>query len=111
MVAWIPTFKTLLPYVTQIVSLAIPAFTTRNEAGGSQEVVHQQIQELQEAAVRNTEAVKVLASQLQKGIADIDAGAGRIEKELQQIRKMCIVAITISGMAIVLSVIALLVKI
>ena len=35
MVAWIPAFKTLLPYVTQIVSLAVPAFTMRTEAGGS----------------------------------------------------------------------------
>lgn len=74
-------------------------------------MVHQQIQELQEAAVRNTEAVKVLASQLQKGIADIDAGASRIEKELQKIRQLCVIAITISGVAIVLSVIALLVRI
>jgi hypothetical protein len=111
MVAWIPAFKTLLPYVTQIVSLAVPAFTVRSDGGGSQEVVHQQIQELQEAAVRNTEAVKVLASQLQKGIADIDAGASRIEKELQKIRQLCVIAITISGVAIVLSVIALLVRI
>ena len=111
MVAWIPAFKTLLPYVTQIVTLAVPAFTTRTEGSGSQEVVHQQIQELQEAAVRNTEAVKGLASQLQKGIADIDAGAVRIEKELHKIRQLCIIAITISGVAIVLSVVALLVKI
>jgi hypothetical protein len=108
MVAWIPAFKTLFPYVTQIVSLAVPAFTVRSDSGGSQEVVHQQIQELQEAAVRNTEAVKVLASQLQKGIADIDAGASRIEKELQKIRQLCVIAITISGVAIALSVIALL---
>lgn len=109
MVAWIPAFKTLLPYVTQIVSLAVPAFTTRSD-GRSSEVVHQQIQELQEAALRNTDAVRGLASQLQKGIADIDAGAARIQAELHKIRQLCIIAITISGIAIVLSVIALLTR-
>lgn len=110
MVAWIPAFKTILPYVTQIVSLAVPAFTTRTDNNTSQEVVHQQIHELQEAATRNTEAVKVLATQLQKGMADIDAGAGRIEKELQRIRQLCVIAITISGIAIVLAVITLLMR-
>lgn len=109
MVAWIPAFKTLLPYLTQVVSLAVPAFTSRRD-DASQEVVHQQIQELQQAATRNTEAIKVLATQLQKGITDIDAGAARIEKELQQIRRLCIVAIGISGVAIVLAVATLLIR-
>lgn len=108
MVAWIPAFKTILPYVTQIVTLAMPAFTTRTDSNGSQEVVHQQVQELQQAALRNTEAVKVLASQLEKSIANIDAGAERIEKELQRIRQLCIVAITMAGVAILLALAALL---
>lgn len=107
MVAWIPALKTLLPYVTQIVTYAVPAFTARTD-GNASEVVHKQIQELQEAAVRNAEAVRGMATQLQKGIADIDAGAARIQQELQKIRQLCVIAITVSGVAIVLSVIALL---
>lgn len=107
MVAWLPAFKTILPYVTQIVTLAVPAFTTRSDAGASQEVVSKQIAELQDAATRNTEAVKVLAAQLQKAIADIETGAARIEKELQKTRQLCVVAITVSGIAILLGIAAL----
>lgn len=107
MVAWLPAFKTILPYVTQIVSLAMPAFTKKNDTSESQEVVNQQILELQEAATRNTEAVKVLAAQLQKAITDIDAGAARIEKELQKTRQWCVAAITISGVAILLGIASL----
>jgi len=107
MAAWLPAFKTILPYVTQIVTLAVPAFTTRSDAGASQEVVSKQIAELQDAATRNTEAVKVLAAQLQKAIADIETGAARIEKELQKTRQLCVVAITVSGIAILLGIAAL----
>ncbi len=107
MVAWLPAFKTILPYVTQIVALAVPAFTVKNGADASQEVVSQQITELQNAATRNTEAVKVLAAQLQKAITDIEQGATRIEKELQRTRQLCIVAITVSGIAILLGIAAL----
>lgn len=107
MVAWLPAFKTILPYVTQIVSLAVPAFTRKDDASASQEVINQQILELQEAATRNAEAVKVLASQLQKTITDIDAGAARIERELHKTRQWCVAAITLSGVAILLGVTAL----
>jgi hypothetical protein len=107
MVTWLPAFKTILPYVTQIVTLAVPAFTTKTDAGASQEIVSKQIAELQDAATRNTEAVKVLASQLQQAIADIETGAARIEKELQKTRQLCVVAITISGIAILLGIAAL----
>jgi hypothetical protein len=107
MVAWLPAFKTILPYVTQIVTLAVPAFTTKNDAGASQEVVSKQIAELQDAATRNAEAVKVLASQLQKAITDIETGAARLEKELHKTRQLCVVAITVSGIAILLGIAAL----
>jgi hypothetical protein len=107
MVAWLPAFKTILPYVTQIVTLAVPAFTTKNDAGASQEVVSKQIAELQDAATRNAEAVKVLASQLQKAITDIETGAARLEKELHKTRQLCLVAITVSGIAILLGIAAL----
>ena len=85
----------------------MPAFTTKSDAGASQEVVSKQIAELQGAATRNTEAVKVLASQLQQAIADIETGAARIEKELQKTRQLCLVAITVSGIAILLGIAAL----
>lgn len=104
---WLPTIKSLLPYVAQVVSLAVPAFTIKSGEHASQEVINQQIRELQDASVRNTEAVKVLASQLQKAIADIDNGATRIEKELQKIRQLCLVAITLAGVAILLGLAAL----
>ena len=57
----IPILKAVAPYVAQIASIAIPAFTHRSaETGPADPVVAKQIQELQEAATHNAEAMQVL---------------------------------------------------
>jgi hypothetical protein len=96
MAAWLPALKALLPYVTQIVSAAIPAFTTRTD----KDVIPEQIRELQSAVTHNAESLKTLAAQLQQAITSIDSGAVRIEREIRIIRRLAIGAIAISLVAI-----------
>ena len=104
MAAWIPALKAILPYVTQIVTAAIPVFTTRSDQTKAAEVIPKQIQELQSAVTRNTESLKVLADQLQQVITSVDAGAIAIEREMRASKRLAILAIVVAIVAILLSI-------
>jgi len=104
MAAWIPALKAILPYVTQIVTAAIPVFTTRSEQSKAAEVIPKQIQELQSAVTHNTESLKVLADQLQQVITSVDAGALAIEREMRASKRLAILAIVVAVVAILISI-------
>jgi hypothetical protein len=100
MAAWLPALKALLPYATQIVTAAIPAFTRKT--GSAQDVIPEQIQELQGAVIHNAEAVKMLATQMQQVITSIDSGALKIEHDMRTVKRLSIIAIVLSVVAIAL---------
>jgi hypothetical protein len=102
MVAWIPAVKAILPFLAQIVTAAIPAFTTKADKTGTDELTRNQIAELQEAVTHNAESLKTLAAQLQQFINGIDAGSAKIEKEIKTVKHLAITAISFSAIAIVL---------
>ena len=102
MAIWLPALKAIFPYVTQIVTAAIPAFTKKTNKGTTEELIPNQILELQEAVTHNTESLKILATQLQKLISGIDTGSSKIEKEIKTIRWLSIIAIIFSAIAIIL---------
>ena len=102
MAAWLPALKALLPYATQIVTAAIPAFTRRTGAG--QDVIPEQIQELQGAVIHNAESVKLLATQMQQVITTIDSGAARIQQDMRNVKRLSIIAIILSIVAIALGI-------
>ena len=104
MAAWIPALKAILPYVTQIVTAAIPVFTTRSDQTKAAEVIPKQIQELQSAVTRNTESLKVLADQLQQVITSVDAAAIAIEREMRAGKRLAILALVVAVVAILLSI-------
>jgi hypothetical protein len=106
MAAWLPALKAILPYVAQVVTVAVPVFTKKTEKGRAEEIVPQQIQELQGAVTRNAESLKLLADQLQQAIATIEAGAVRIEREMRTVRLLCLAAIVTSGVAVTLAALA-----
>lgn len=108
MAAWLPALKALLPYVAQVVTVAVPVFTKKAEKGRADEIVPQQIQELQGAVTRNAESLKLLADQLQQAIATIDAGAVRIEREMRTVRWLCVASMLTAGVAVALAALALL---
>ena len=107
MAVWLPVLKATLPYLTQIVAAAIPAFTSKTATGKPDEVVPRQIAELQTAVTHNAESVKALATQLKgalEGIdAGIDAGAVRLQRDLARLRRLAYAAVAASGVALVIA--------
>jgi hypothetical protein len=103
MAAWlIPAMKAVLPYVTPIVSSALPVFTQRKDEAAAQSSVllQQQIDELQTAASQNALHVKELAEQLQKTVTALEQDAALAEKRLRQ-------AFTLAAFAALFALVAL----
>jgi hypothetical protein len=107
MAAWLPLIKASLPYVTQIVTAAIPAFTSKPSSGKSDDVIPKQISELQSAVTHNAESVRALATQLKQTIEGIDVGAEKLQQELRAIRWLAVVAVVLAVVAVCVSVWAL----
>lgn len=102
MAAWlIPAVKAILPFITPIVSSALPVFTTRknDEAAAQAGVLQQQITELQSAASQNALHVKELAEQLQKTVTALEQGAAVAESRFRRMAVLCGVAIVLSLLA------------
>jgi hypothetical protein len=111
MAAWvIPAVKAILPFISPIVSSALPVFTTRksDEAAAAQTgILQQQITELQTAASQNALHVKELAEQLRKTVTALEQGAAIAESRFRQTAVLCGVAIALSLAAIGFSLAAL----
>ena len=104
MAAWlIPAVKAILPFVSPIVSAALPVFTTRKSDAPVPDpsgVLQQQITELQTAASQNAVHVKELAAQLQKTITALEQGAAVAESRFRRTSLLCGLAIVLSLLAI-----------
>ena len=98
--AWVSALKTVLPYVTNIVTAAIPAFPARRGQARSAEVTAQQIAELQSAATHNAESVKVLAEQLQRTVSALEQGAVNVEREMRRLRVLASAALVLALLAL-----------
>ena len=73
--AYIPIIKALGPYLLPIINSAIPAFTSKAGLAKTNPVVAQQVQELQDAVIKNAESLQTLAEQLQKLVLTAEAAA------------------------------------
>ena len=104
MAAWlIPAVKAILPFISPIVSSALPVFTTRksDEAAAAQaSVLQPQITELQSAASQNALHVKELAEQLQKTVTALEQGAAVAEPRFRRLAVLCGVAFATSLLAV-----------
>lgn len=100
MAAWlVPAVQAILPFVGQIVSAALPVFTTRKPDAPVQDptaILQKQITELQTAASQNAIHVKELAEQLQKTVAALEAGAEVAESRFRQIRAFAVAALVLA---------------
>lgn len=86
MANWLPALKAVLPYVTNIVTATVPAFTSRKDADKNADLVAQQIAELQSAAQQNAESIRALAEQLKQTIQAVEAGAAEHERVITELR-------------------------
>ena len=96
MAAWlIPAVTAILPFVSPIVSAALPVFTTRKPDAPVQDpsgVLQQQITELQAAASQNALHVKGLAEQLQKTVTALEAAAALAESRFRHLMAFAVVS-------------------
>lgn len=100
-------FAIAAPYIPDIIKIARPLFTRNNSKEKSIEVVAKQIAELQTAAIQNSEAIKIIASEMQHTIEALQTGATRLEQKLEQARTLLIISVTVSLLALGVAVYAL----
>lgn len=79
MAAWYALAATYLP---DIVKLALPLFTRGKAQDKTPEVMAQQIAELQAAALQNADSIKLMATEMQKTIETLQAGAVMLDRRL-----------------------------
>lgn len=84
--------KAVLPYLTTIVTSAIPAFTAKKD--------DERIAELQKAVRHNAESAKILAEQMQRAIQAIESGAGSAERSLRRAQRLSVLAIIVAVVAL-----------
>jgi hypothetical protein len=104
MAAWLPALKVSLPYITQIVTAAIPMFTSKPKNADSAALVPQQIEELQVAVVENAEKVQGLATQMQNNLESLSSGASDLQGEMRLIKRLLVLAVTLSIIGLSLAV-------
>ena len=80
--AYIPIIKALGPYLLPIINSAIPAFTSKAGLAKTDPVVAQQVQELQDAVIKNAESLQTLAEQLQKLVLTAEAAAAVAKRQV-----------------------------
>lgn len=107
MAAFIPALKIALPYISQIVTAAVPMFTSRPANGKSDELVAQQIQELQAAVTHNAESVKGIATQWKETMESLDTAAARMQKEMVMLRRLAYGSTAVALVAVVLALVAI----
>jgi hypothetical protein len=103
----IPLIKALGPYVAQIATSAIPAFTSKPEAVKADPVVAQQIKELQEAATKSATDLHSLAEHLQKVIATAEAAGESASRRIATYKALIFLSLGVSTAALVVALIAI----
>ncbi len=107
MAAFLPALKIALPYITQIVTAAVPMFTSRTPGGKAEELVPRQIQELQTAVTHNAESVKGLALQMKETMEGVDSAAARLQTEIRTLRRICFCSLLVALVACIAALAAL----
>lgn len=102
--AYIPIIKALGPYLLPIINSAIPAFTSKAGLAKTDPVVAQQVQELQDAVIKNAESLQTLAEQLQKLVQSAEVAAVAAKREMTIYKLVALGSALLSLVAIALAV-------
>lgn len=95
----LPIIKAAVPYLTQIATAAIPAFTSKPDATKSDPALTRQIEELQSAATRNAHSVQILAEKMQEAIHGMEAAAQEARQQADAYKSMLYVSLALSLMS------------
>ncbi|SFH64999.1 hypothetical protein SAMN04515618_101439 [Collimonas sp. OK307] len=112
MSAWLSVTKAVLPYVSDIISVAVPVFTRRkgNTEESQIQILQQQVSELQVASLQNVGDIKALAEQLETALPLLEQETQRVDAKLRRANLLCGLALGVGVLALVVALIALLSK-
>jgi len=107
----LPIIKAVAPYLAQVATSAIPAFTSKPaEIAKSDPIVAKQIEELQAAATQNAESIHVLAEKLQQAIQGIESAAQEAKNAVAVYKTMLFIALALSSVSVLVSLFVLLAR-
>ncbi len=93
----LPFIKAVAPYIAQVATVAIPAFTSKSSGETkSDPVVAQQIVELQTAVTQNAQSVHILAEKLQQVIEGLEKTAEDAKNQAVLYKRALYLAIGLS---------------
>lgn len=96
-IQFLPILKVIAPYVAQIATSAIPAFTSKqSNTAKIDPVVAQQIEELQSAVTQNAESIHLLAENLQQALAGLEGAATNAKSEAETYRTLLFISLGFS---------------
>ncbi|HSI45906.1 MAG TPA: hypothetical protein VK950_06985 [Methylophilus sp.] len=95
-IQFLPIIKAFAPYIAQVATAAIPAFTPKPEVAKVDPVLAKQIEELQSAAIQNAESLHVLAEKMQQAIQGIEAAAQKAQTQVTAYKTMLFVSLGLS---------------
>ncbi|MFP5415223.1 MAG: hypothetical protein ACLGG1_09475, partial [Gammaproteobacteria bacterium] len=97
---FLPIIKAVAPYLAQVATAAIPAFTSKPEAVKLDPVVAKQIEELQAAATQNAQSIQVLAEKTQQVILDIENAAQEAKKQVAAYKSILFASLGLSAVSL-----------
>ncbi len=100
-VQFLPIIKAVAPYLAQVATAAIPAFTSKPEAAKSDPVLAKQIDELQSAATQNAQLIHGFAEKMQQAISGIEAAAQEAKQQVATYKAMLFASLGLSAASIV----------
>jgi uncharacterized membrane-anchored protein YhcB (DUF1043 family) len=108
-VPWFAVGSLVLGNLETIMRVVRPAFTRKRleDAPDRNALLDQQIAELQAAAAGNAEQIKQLAEQLREVVSALAQSAEEVSQERSARRRMARLALAMSAVAVVTSVLAL----
>lgn len=97
---FLPIIKAVAPYLAQVATAAIPAFTSKPAAVKLDPVVAKQIEELQAAATQNAQSIQVLAEKTQQVILDIENAAQEAKKQVTAYKSILFASLGLSAVSL-----------
>ncbi|MDP8568458.1 hypothetical protein [Methylophilus aquaticus] len=87
-IQFLPILKAVAPYIAQVATAAIPAFTSKPEAAKVDPLLTRQIEELQAATIQNAESLHLLAEKMQLAIQALEEAGQEAKKQVAAYKTM-----------------------
>ncbi|MBW6476400.1 MAG: hypothetical protein K0A95_04940 [Chromatiales bacterium] len=104
-IQFLPILKAVAPYLAQVATAAIPAFTARpsSTAAAPDPVIAKQIEELQQAVTQNAQSIHLLAEKTQQLIQGMELAAEAARQQQARYRSLLILALGVASLSLLLS--------